>query len=167
MDVTIRPLSSAEDAEAFRALNEQWIAEHFVLEEQDRRQLEDPVGAYVQGGGEVLIAEVDERAVGCVALARAGEGRFELSKMAVDPALRGHGLGRSILLAAVEHARALGARTLYLGSSRRLPDAVHLYEAVGFEHVDPASLHMPYARADVFMAMHLDGGAPPPPAVGD
>ena len=76
--------------------------------------------------------------------------------MAVAPELRGRGAGRTLLSAAIDHARGLGASSLFLGSSRKLANAVHLYEALGFEHVAPDTLHMPYARADVFMQLALD-----------
>ena len=157
MELVIRPLRDAADAAAFSALNEEWIARHFTLEAEDRRQLADPVAAYIEPGGQILVAEHEGRVVGCVALAPDGTGAYELSKMAVAPELRGRGAGRRVLQAAIEHARELGATSLFLGSSTRLANAVHLYEQAGFEHVDPASLHMPYERADVFMALRLDG----------
>lgn len=155
MDLTIRPLQSDADAAAFSALNEQWIAQHFVVEAEDRRQLDDPVAAYVAPGGQILLAELDRRVVGCVALAPGGGGAFELSKMAVATEMRGRGAGRRLLAAAIAHARELGATSLFLGSSTKLADAVHLYEDAGFIHVDPATLHMPYERADVFMQLVL------------
>jgi putative acetyltransferase len=93
--------------------------------------------------------------VGCVALVPDGTGAYELSKMAVEPGLRGRGAGRQILAAAIEHARRLGARSIFLGSSTRLANAVHLYEALGFRHVPREHIHMPYARADVFMELVL------------
>jgi putative acetyltransferase len=155
MELIIRPLQSAADAAAFRALNEEWIARYFTIEEQDRRQLDDPVAAYIDTGGEILIAELDGRAVGCIALAPDGRGAYELSKMAIAPELRGRGAGRTLLAAAIERARQLGARSLFLGSSTKLSNAVHLYEAAGFQHVPPETIHMPYARADVFMQLVL------------
>jgi putative acetyltransferase len=156
MELTIRPLQDDSDAAAFRALNEEWITRYFAIEEQDRRQLDDPIGAYIDTGGEILIAELNGRAVGCVALVPDATGAYELSKMAIAPDLRGRGAGRALLSAAIDHARALGARSLFLGSSRKLANAVHLYEALGFEHVAPEKLHMPYARADVFMQLVLE-----------
>jgi putative acetyltransferase len=154
VEVTIRPFAAA-DAEAFRRLNQEWIAGIFALEDEDRRQLADPIGVYIEPGGQILIAEFEGRPVGCVAIASDGTGAFELSKMAVAPELRGRGAGRRLLVAAIEHARDLGATSLFLGSSIKLPDAVHLYESVGFEHVAPEALHMPYVRASVFMALVL------------
>ena len=159
MDLKIRPLENAADAAAFRALNEEWISRYFVVEEEDRRQLDDPVAAYIDPGGEILIAELEGRPVGCVALVPDGTGAYELSKMAVAPELRGRGAGRRLLAAAIDRARNLGARSLFLGSSTKLANAVHLYEALGFRHVPPERLHMPYARADVFMELELEAAA--------
>jgi putative acetyltransferase len=155
MELTIRPLNDDSDAAAFRSLNEEWIARYFAIEAQDRRQLDDPIAAYIDTGGEILIAELNGRAVGCVALMPDGSGAYELSKMAIAPELRGQGAGRTLLSAAIDHARGLGASSLFLGSSSKLANAVHLYEALGFEHVAPETLHMPYARADVFMQLTL------------
>jgi len=155
LELTIRPLESNEDAAAFRSLNEEWIARHFVVEEQDRRQLDDPVAAYIATGGQILIAESGGRRVGCVALVPDGSGAYELSKMAVAPDQRGRGTGRRLLAAAIGYAREVGATSIFLGSSTKLQNAVHLYEAVGFQHVAPETLHMPYARADVFMQLVL------------
>jgi hypothetical protein len=86
--VTVRMLKDAADAAAFRALNEEWIARHFVLEERDHRQLDNPVAAKIDTGGAILIAELDGRPIGCVALAPDGTGARELSKMAVVTELR-------------------------------------------------------------------------------
>ena len=156
MNLTFRAMETADDAAAFKALNEEWISLHFTLEAEDRRQLDDPFGAIVDPGGEVLIAELDGEVAGCVALRPEGEGVYELSKMTVAPQLRGRGIGRLIISAAVERARVLGARTLFLGSSTKLAPAVHLYESFGFTHVAPDTVHMPYDRADVFMQLDLE-----------
>ncbi|WP_210493236.1 GNAT family N-acetyltransferase [Patulibacter sp. SYSU D01012] len=154
--VTIRPLDGPRDAAAFRTLNEEWIVRHFALEDEDRRQLGDPVGAYVAPGGQVLMAHHDGRAVGCVAVVPVGAGAWEVSKMAVAPEHRGHGTGRRLLQAAIAWARERGATSLVLGSSTDLEPAVRLYESVGFAHVPPETLHMPYARATVWMRLALD-----------
>jgi N-acetylglutamate synthase-like GNAT family acetyltransferase len=155
-DVTVRLLESAADAAAFRALNEEWIARHFAIEDRDRRQLSDPVAAYVATGGAILIAELDGRVVGVVALAPDGSGALELSKMAVATALRGRGIGRKLLAEAIDRARALGARSVFLGSSSKLPSAVHLYESFGFRHVPRETLRLASTRIDVFMELVLE-----------
>jgi putative acetyltransferase len=155
--VTIISLQTPEDARAFADLNEEWISAYFVVEDKDRETLADPVGHYLEPGGDVLIARDEAgHAIGCVALEPAGGGVFELSKMAVSRAARGRGTGRRLIEAAIERARELGAASLFLGSNRRLAPAVHLYESVGFRHVARERIGpLPYTRADVFMELPL------------
>ncbi len=154
--ITIDSIATDADAAAFAALNEAWIVQHFTLEDKDRETLADPFGTYVAPGGDVLLARDDDRALGCVALEPGADGVFELSKMAVDPAAQGQGLGRRLLEAAIARARELGATSLFLGSNTKLAPAVHLYESVGFRHVPREDIGpMPYDRANVFMQMAL------------
>jgi putative acetyltransferase len=154
--IDIRPLLPGDDATAFRTLNEEWITRHFTLEAKDVETLGDPVNSILRKGGYIFMVYADAEAVGCVALISVGNGVYELSKMAISPHLRGHGLGRRLLQHAIAQARRIGARSLFLGSNTKLADAVHLYESVGFRHVPPDTLPpMPYARANVFMEMAL------------
>ncbi|WEO77899.1 GNAT family N-acetyltransferase [Cryobacterium sp. SO2] len=160
--ITIDPLTSDADARAFRELNEEWIRRLFTLEAADSATLDDPVGAIVDRGGQVLIARLGDERIGCVALVPTGDGVFELSKMAVQPGLRGKGVGRQLITAAIILAGRLGATSLFLGSSTKLPNAVHLYESVGFTHVPAERIRpMPYARADVFMELPLTNAGSP------
>lgn len=154
--IEIRPLQSKEDRSAFRALNEEWITRYFVLEQKDREILEDPENAILRKGGHIFMVYAADSPVGCVALIPIGHGVYELSKMAVSPALRGLGIGRRLLEHAIAQAKAIGAKSLFLGSSTKLKNAVTLYESVGFSHVAPENIPpMPYTRADVFMQMEL------------
>ena len=154
--LSITPMASADDARAFRDLNEEWITALFTLEDADRALLENPTGAIVDRGGQVLIARDGADRVGCVAVVPTGNGVFELSKMAVRPSQRNRGTGRQLILAAIDLAARLGATSLFLGSSTKLPSAVHLYESVGFSHVPAERVGpVPYARADVFMELLL------------
>ena len=154
--IEIRALVAGEDATPFRTLNEEWITRYFVLEQKDIETLGDPETAILGKGGQIFMVFADGEPVGCVALIPMQHGIYELSKMVVAPSMRGLGIGRKLLEYTVAQARSLGARTLFLGSSTKLKNAVHLYESIGFRHVDPASLpDMHYSRADVFMEMPL------------
>jgi GNAT superfamily N-acetyltransferase len=150
--VTVRLFTPA-DAAAFRQLNEQWIVAHFELEPKDNEVLNDPEGKILAEGGAILIAEEAGGAVGCVALLPAGEGVFELAKMAVRPDLRGHGLGRALIEGACAEARARGAHTLMLESNTSLKPAIALYEKMGFVRVPLEG--SPYVRCDVRMVKTL------------
>ena len=91
--------------------------------------------------------------MGCCALIPVRPGVLELAKMAVAEESRGLGIGRKVLEATVAKAREMGATLLVLGTNKKLENAVHLYESVGFRHLPPEP--SPYARADVFMEMVL------------
>lgn len=158
--VEIRALSAGEDSTAFRILNEEWITRDFTLEQNDIETLSDPETRILNKGGAIFMAYAGADPVGCVALIPMGGGVLELSKMAVSPRFQGRGIGRRLLEHAIAYAKDSGAHSLFLGSSTRLPTAVHLYESVGFRHVPPEEIpHLPYQRADVFMRMPLQQAA--------
>jgi putative acetyltransferase len=79
--------------------------------------------------------------------------------MAVSDIYQGHGVGRKILEFTIAQAKALGAHTLELVTNSKLGNAIHLYESLGFRHLPPERVEpSPYARADVFMELHLSAG---------
>lgn len=144
------------DERAFRSLNEQWIRQYFELEAKDEKTFADPQKVILEPGGHILFAVVDDRPVGCCALLRMGDGEFELSKLAVAPGHQGRGIGRRVLDAAIEKARSVEARRLYLETNHVLTPAIRLYESVGFRHLDPEHVTpSPYNRADVYMELLL------------
>ena len=146
----------SSDAEAFRSLNEEWITQFFSMEARDFEILRDPESSILKHGGHIYMAYLGAEAVGCVALESAGERVYELCKMAVKTDLRGQGVGRRLIEYAIEQARTLGAESLSLGSSTKLPSAIHLYESVGFRHLPPERRpSTPYSRTDVFMEKDL------------
>jgi ribosomal protein S18 acetylase RimI-like enzyme len=76
--------------------------------------------------------------------------------MAVSERYRGQGIGRKLLEYTIVQAKTLGAHTLELASNSKLANAVHLYESVGFQHLPTERIEpSPYARANVFMELHL------------
>ncbi|HSZ17530.1 MAG TPA: GNAT family N-acetyltransferase [Terracidiphilus sp.] len=144
------------DETAFRLLNEQWIAKSFVIEEKDSEVLCDPVGKILNHGGHIFMAVTGTRKIGTCALLVMGSGVFEVAKMAVDEHFRGEGIGRALLEYTIVEARKLGAHRLYLETNNTLSNAVHLYESLGFRHLDPQRVTpSPYARANVFMEKFL------------
>jgi GNAT superfamily N-acetyltransferase len=154
-EVVIRPFRPGDEV-AFRGLNEAWIAKYFIIEEADRKVLNDPVHNILRLGGHIFLAVAGEVAVGCCALLPMEPDGFELAKMAVSEDLQGKGIGRKLLECAITEGRRLGASRLYLETNRRLANAIHLYESVGFEHVSPDQvIPSPYARANVFMEMKI------------
>jgi GNAT superfamily N-acetyltransferase len=140
--------------EAFRDLNLAWIEEYFVVEEPDRRQLSDPESWILAPGGAILVAEVESEPVAVCALIAVGDGHYELAKMATRKDLRGSGVGRRLMLATLEKARAIGAHKVSLLSHHSLEPALRLYRSVGFVDV-PVPPGNEYERADVAMELRL------------
>ena len=151
-EVVIVPFE-ARHTEAWTALNEAWISRLFVVEPKDRLVLDDPVGQVLDPGGHILMAEIDGRPVGCCALIAMADGGYELAKMAVDETVRGRGIGKRLMTAAVELARELKAPRLYIETNSSLKNAIGLYEAHGFRHM--AAQPTAYARCDVWMELTL------------
>lgn len=138
---------------AFVRLNELWIREHFALEEADRRLAADPC-SIVREGGHILALIEDGRVVGVCALFKESPTRFELARMAVEPAERGKGYGDVLIRAAIEKARESGATTVHLLSNTVLTPAITLYRKHGFQTVSKGT-HPRYARCNIVMELRL------------
>jgi putative acetyltransferase len=138
----------------FERLNLEWIERWFTVEEEDRKVFADPAGRIVEPGGQIFFV-VDEAGVrGTCAMIRHDAETFELAKMAVEPAAQGRGYGDRLVEAAVEFARAAGARRIMLVSNTLLGPALTLYRKHGFRDVplDPAN---GYTRADIQQELSL------------
>jgi ribosomal protein S18 acetylase RimI-like enzyme len=85
--------------------------------------------------------------------------------MAVTPSERRHGIGRTLIAAAIDKAERIGATRLYLETNHTLSGAIALYESMGFRYL-PAERVTPshYSRADVFMERMMNAVPRPLPA---
>jgi GNAT superfamily N-acetyltransferase len=84
------------------------------------------------GCGAFLIASRGGKLVGCGAIRRIAGEAGEIKRMYVRPDERGRAVGRAILLALEQEARALGVVRLVLETGPRQPEAIALYERSGF-----------------------------------
>ncbi|MCH8327143.1 MAG: MarR family transcriptional regulator/GNAT family N-acetyltransferase [Candidatus Marinimicrobia bacterium] len=147
--VDYRPVYAAD----FRDLNYVWIRKYFEVEAADIEQLENPQVSILQPGGAILIALVAAKPVGACALEKLAPGRYELSKMAVDPGQQGKGIGLKLGQAIIERARQLGGKTLELESNTALAPAINLYRKLGFTEIPVGKT--PYSRCNIRMRMAL------------
>jgi GNAT superfamily N-acetyltransferase len=89
-------------------------------------------------GGFLVAFGPDDRAphpVGGVGVRRLEPGTGEVKRLWVEPSRRGHGVGRSLMDALEGVARDLGLVTMHLGTGDRQPEAVALYESMGWERL--------------------------------
>jgi GNAT superfamily N-acetyltransferase len=86
----------------------------------------------LDGTGRVWIAEDADRIVGSIAMVDAGEGVGQLRWFLLVPEVRGSGLGRRLLEAALAYGRERGFSSVFLWTFADLHGARRLYERAGF-----------------------------------
>ena len=145
--MTIRP-AQKNDQDLIREL---WVAFEAELPGPDylRESWEDAWSdlARTVRDGVALIAEEDGRAVGFVFCVLGDRGRktAHVTDIYVRPDARNKGIGRALLAAVLEPARAAGLEHVSLEVLIRNSDARRLYERLGFTPMD------------VFMVAPVDG----------
>jgi ribosomal protein S18 acetylase RimI-like enzyme len=153
MSVVVRAFIPGDEA-AFRDINLEWIERFFVVEDKDRETLGNPRKYILDPGGAILLAMDGDVAVGAVALIVMGGGSVELAKMGVRPAAQGRGAGRLLVAAAVNRAREMRMRRVYIETNSILAPAIRLYREAGFVPLNER-IPTPYARADVQLELLL------------
>jgi len=106
------------------------------------------VDADLAGSGAVFVTEADGgELLGFVSLSITTESDASLMHCFVDPEAIGTGVGRRLVLYAIDEARRLGADSLTVESD---PNADGFYAALGFERIgDVASIVDPRRRLPV------------------
>jgi GNAT superfamily N-acetyltransferase len=114
-----------------------------------------PPASFKDPRGVFFGAFMDERLVGCCGYVTHGGGCGELKRLFVRPEARGRGIGRLLLAAAEEHARAAGLEVLRTETGVSQPDAVRLCERAGYARRGPFGDY-PDDPLSVFMEKRLD-----------
>lgn len=98
-------------------------------------------------------AYLDDRAVGLIGAQRESTESVYLYSLWLEPSARGMGLGRALVSAAVEWARAEQARTVTLRVNTANSGARGIYRRLGFRIVPSGAVHEP---DEVMMILTLD-----------
>lgn len=139
---------------AFENLNKAWIEKHFILEPLDIEVLQHPEKNIISGGGQILVALLNNEPAGVVALRRLEEKVFELTKMAVDEKQRKAGIGKKLMEASIQKAKELGMQKLILYSNTiHNAPAIALYRKMKFMEVDLGNTL--YERGNIKMELQL------------
>lgn len=113
---------SAKNAPAFAGVEEQLAA---------------LPGMFGPPDGAFLLALVDGKPAGCVALRADAPGVCEVKRMYVRPDFRGQRIGESLVAALIETSRALGYDKIVLDTFHTFKAAQHVYCKAGFIEVPP------------------------------
>jgi ribosomal protein S18 acetylase RimI-like enzyme len=101
------------------------------------RELVPPRGAF-------LLVRRQGRPVSCGTVRKVSNGVAEIKRIWIDPAARGHGIGRLLLTTLENTARGLTCDVVRLDTSAHLTEALALYRSAGYSEV-PAFNTNPHA----------------------
>ncbi len=117
---------------------------------------------YTPPEGRLLLARVEDRIAGCVALCAGEGGEGEIRRLYVRDFARGKGIGRRLARAVLDAARGAGYGKVLLTTRAHMAEAIALYGSLGFAVVDPPAGESDGER--IWMAMTLPAAAMPQPA---
>lgn len=92
-------------------------------------------GEYRAPDGCLLLAVVDLRPAGCIALRKVNESTCEMRMLFVHPEFQGLGVGRALVIGLLDQGRKMGYSSICLETSRHMVSARGLYASLGFREV--------------------------------
>ena len=134
----ITPATHA-DLEGVRGLFREYskIVASAICFQSFERELAELPGSYAPPGGTLLLALVENRLAGCVALRPLDRTAGEMKRLYIRPEFQGLGLGRALTEHVVDEARRIGYTWLRLDTLPHLERAVRMYQTMGFYEIPP------------------------------
>ncbi|WP_406056552.1 GNAT family N-acetyltransferase [Kribbella sp. NBC_00889] len=119
-----------------------------ALKELFTRYPDSPSTHWVDPATRFLVALEDGEGLGCIGLMPVHDGVGEIKRMFVHEHYRGRGIARRLVASVEAVARHRGATSLRLATGTRQPEAVALYESLGYQATSPYGkyVHDPLAR---------------------
>ncbi len=98
-------------------------------------------GKYAEKEADLLLARIQGEQAGCVAITQRvlkdGVRAAELKRLWVEPRFRGRGVGRGLVISAIEWARSKECGAVVLDTvSEAMPEAGELYRSLGFQEIE-------------------------------
>lgn len=94
-------------------------------------------GKYVPPAGALILALVDGRAAGCIALRKVDDDICEMKRLYVRNDYRGLGIGNKLISMIIEEASKLNYSYMRLDTLPTMRKAQELYKSYGFYDIEP------------------------------
>jgi putative acetyltransferase len=149
---TLRRATTAEDLEITKALLREYavylnqsLGEEHICMDAYEKELAGLPGVYAEPQGVILMAFVDEKLAGCVALKplkadraiEAGEAACEMKRLWVRPEFRGRSIGLALAKELIQQAQGRGYTAMYLDTvPTAMQSANGIYKKLGFQAVE-------------------------------
>ncbi|MFR7592210.1 MAG: GNAT family N-acetyltransferase [Longibaculum sp.] len=108
---------------------------------------------YQEPNGELLVALMNQKVVGCVAYHQFQDEICEMKRLYVLPEYRAYHIGQLLVEEIIKEAKLAGYKDMVLDTIEPLQSAIHLYKKMGFEEVD-AYYNNPMKDV-IYMKLHL------------
>ena len=128
-----------------------------ISEQALEEELASLPGKFAPPDGRLMMAIMSEEAIGCAALRRISEQVCELKRMFVLPQFRGQGAGKALANKLIEVARTIGYERIRLDTGDSWMAAIHLYESLGFQRIEPENeVPEDLRKISIFMELRLN-----------
>lgn len=164
---------SPQQLDQVRDLMRAFIAWHMVRHREDMAlvnsyfdggafedELASLPGKYGPPDGRLLLATLDDKPAGCVALRKIDPSTCEMKRMFVYERFHGQRIGLALAEAIIEEGRKAGYKRMLLDTGARQAEAQGLYHRLGFKDIGPY-YDMPEDLAKWLRFMELDLTAAP------
>ncbi|MEO0930299.1 MAG: GNAT family N-acetyltransferase [Pseudomonadota bacterium] len=148
--ITIRPARGKDDLDAVRKLCWDYrdvlvarttdfplLLDFFYAKPVYQKLMDDLPGRHTAPDGEIFLAEMNGQIVACGMTHRIDAATCEIKRVFVAPAARGKGAAQQLCKFAMQDARDRGYTRMVLDTMRNLPEAMALYEGLGFTSTAP------------------------------
>jgi len=135
-----------------------WFVDRYYTPEEWAALLDSLPRIHSAPDGEILVARLNGKVVGCVMMQRIDAHICEMKRMFISPEGRGLGLGRRLAENIVRVAAERGYTTMRLDTGRNHDEALRLYRSLGFQEIAPYYEAPPELRNHlIFMEAPLAG----------
>jgi GNAT superfamily N-acetyltransferase len=137
---TIIRVAKSDEIDTARILfreYEAWLGMDLCFQSFEE-ELADLPGKYAGPDGRLLLAFVEDKPVGCIAMRKLSDGICEMKRLFLRTEAQGHGIGNRLIEKVINEAREAGYERMRLDTlPPKMGKAVSLYEAFGFYQIEP------------------------------